>query len=468
MSIRALALCLLVVGLAGCGGSANKAGGPREKTVVLTLADHEPDIYELEQWVAAVERLSGGSIRIDVRNRWRDLDRNYEKDTVADLRAGKIDLAKIGARAWDLVGVTSFQALVTPLLVDSYELEEKALAPPLAKQMLAGLDRLDLVGLAILPGKLRKPFGVRRVFKNPDDFRGARVGIRPGRVAELTLRALDAFPVSYTTSSRSQVAALDGAELDTNTMIQYASGALGFTANINLWPRAITVAMNRRSFAALTDRQRAALLGAGPQVLVPMINSVVGADATAEAESLCAGGLRFVRAMPQDLAALQRAMEPVYATLESDPLTARLIAEIRRLKQAAHGADSPTCVRPKRSAPAGPSELDGVYHSRVTRKELLADRAYEFGEDNPSNYGDFRLEFSRGKFELTGSADGIPVGGRFSVAGHRVTLDAEYPADVAGLVFVDRWSRYRDTLSFTKATPGPTLLVVHPWRAAAG
>jgi TRAP-type C4-dicarboxylate transport system substrate-binding protein len=466
-SIGALAVCLLVAATPGCRHSTNKAGGASEQTVVLTLANHEPGSYEIEQWVAAVERLSGGSLRIELRNRWRDLDSDYEEDTVADLRAGKIDLAKIGARAWDLAGVTSFQALVAPLLVDSYELEQKALAPRLARRMLAGLDRLDLVGLAILPGKLRKPFGIRTVLKHPDDFHDARVGIRPGRVAELTLRALHALPVSYTPGSGSEVAALDAAELDTNTIIRYARGALGLTANVNLWPRAMTVAMNRRSFAALTDRQQAALVGAGPQVLVSMTSSV-RADAKEEAESLCAGGLRFIQALPQDLVALHRAVRPVYAKLESDPLTAELIAEIRTLKRTAPAADAPTCARRKESAPAAVSELDGVYHSRVTREELLADPAYQFGEDNPSNYGDFRLELAHGKFELTGSADGIPTGGSFSVDGHRVSLEAEYPVDVAGLVFVYRWSRYRDTLSFTKVTGGPTVLVVHPWRSTAG
>jgi hypothetical protein len=115
-----------VVPSAGCRESTNKAGGASQKTVVLTLANHEPDNYEIEQWPAAVEKLSRGSLHIDVRNRWRERDSDYEEHTVADLRAGKIDLAKIGARAWDLVGVTSFQALVAPLLVDSYELELEA------------------------------------------------------------------------------------------------------------------------------------------------------------------------------------------------------------------------------------------------------------------------------------------------------------------------------------------------------
>ena len=45
--------------------------------------------------------------------------------TLEDVKTGKVDMAWVGARAFDTVGVTSFQALVAPLLIDSYDLEAK-------------------------------------------------------------------------------------------------------------------------------------------------------------------------------------------------------------------------------------------------------------------------------------------------------------------------------------------------------
>ncbi len=49
----------------------------------------------------------------------------YEAGTLQDVKAGKVDMAWVGARAFDTVGVKSFQALLAPLLVDSYALEAK-------------------------------------------------------------------------------------------------------------------------------------------------------------------------------------------------------------------------------------------------------------------------------------------------------------------------------------------------------
>ena len=126
---------------------------------MLTLANHEEGPQDIQYWVEEVQRRSGGSLRIQVTNRWRDQEFAYDKATIADVQAGKVQLAKVNARVYDTVGVDSFQALVAPFLIDNHPLQRRVLESDLMGEMLAGTGKLGLVGLAVLPTKLRKPLG---------------------------------------------------------------------------------------------------------------------------------------------------------------------------------------------------------------------------------------------------------------------------------------------------------------------
>src|SRR5436190_17552804 len=110
----------------GCrGSSANKAGGPHAKsTLVLTMADWS-DGDGLEAFANQVERLSGGTMRIVAKTKWRHGQSRSENGLIGDISAGKADLGVAGSRAWDSVGVNSFRALHAPLLIDSYALQEE-------------------------------------------------------------------------------------------------------------------------------------------------------------------------------------------------------------------------------------------------------------------------------------------------------------------------------------------------------
>ena len=187
----------MVLAASACSGSnVDKAGGTRtEPPVVLTLANHEEGPQDVQYWVEEVQRRSGGSLRIQVTNRWRDQEFAYDKATIADVQAGKVQLAKVNARVYDTVGVDSFQALVAPFLIDNHPLQRRVLESDLMGEMLAGTGKLGLVGLAVLPTRLRKPLGVSRPLVTVEDYRGARVGTREGEVAKATFAALGATPV---------------------------------------------------------------------------------------------------------------------------------------------------------------------------------------------------------------------------------------------------------------------------------
>ena len=100
---------------------------------------------------SAVDRLSGGSVRIEVKEGYRFYDVDYERGTIEDVRSGVVDLAVVGARAWDAADVKCFNALVVPFLIDSYALRA-ARARKLPARRCSKESTLGLVGIAFLPG----------------------------------------------------------------------------------------------------------------------------------------------------------------------------------------------------------------------------------------------------------------------------------------------------------------------------
>jgi Bacterial extracellular solute-binding protein, family 7 len=148
--LAAVAVALAAAACSGPGG-VDKAGCTRAKPpVVLTLANHQQGPDDVQFWIEEVQRRSGGSLRIEVTNRWWDQEVASDEATIADVRAGRVQLAKVAARAYDNVGVDSFQALVAPLLIDNLTLERRVLESYLAGEMLVGISKLGLVGLAML------------------------------------------------------------------------------------------------------------------------------------------------------------------------------------------------------------------------------------------------------------------------------------------------------------------------------
>ena len=273
-----LTAAVLAALAAGCSVShADKAGGSRPaKPLVLTLAAHDDD-EAYSTFAAAVERLSHGAIAVKIIGNWgvtgdrRELD--FERGIIGAVRAGKVQLGIVGVRIWDTLGVDAFQALVAPFLIDSLELERRAIESPLASRALAMVEQHGVVGIAVLPGRLRRPLGITRPLIGVEDYRGAKIGTRPGAIARRTFRALGAQPATYVPTLLS---GFDGAENDPLTIAEnsYDEGARALTGNVVLWPKPQTIVMNRRAYDSLRPAQQRILRAAGREAVVPELEPV--------------------------------------------------------------------------------------------------------------------------------------------------------------------------------------------------
>ena len=177
---QAAVLAALAALVAGCGGhsGSNRVGGraaPPARTLLMADGGTDPD--ELEAFVQRVRELSGGTLRIKLHDSWRAGQTTWETGVIHDVQADKADLGWAAPR-WDTVGINSFRALNAPMLIDTYALQENVLAGPIVQPMLGALKALGLVGLSILPGQMRRPFGLRHPLVRPADFAGRRSACR--------------------------------------------------------------------------------------------------------------------------------------------------------------------------------------------------------------------------------------------------------------------------------------------------
>ena len=269
-------------------------------------------------------------------NVWRLLAADAEQQVVRAVAAGKVDLGWAGARVFDTMGVTSFQALQAPMLIDSYALEQAVIAGDMPGQMLQGLDKVGVRGLGVLADGLRKPIAVKQPLLGAADWRGITFGTFKSQGQAQAIRSLGATPMEVFGRSRNEALSdgkLQGFEL--NLLVYERDGlahrAPYVTANVNLWPQMDVLFANPGRLAALTGQQRGWLQQAAQDAAG---RSVGLADRDAQSlRNTCQSGARFANASQADLAALRKAFAPVYASLEQDPQTKAFIEQIQALKR---------------------------------------------------------------------------------------------------------------------------------------
>src|SRR5215218_1899675 len=234
---------LAVALLAGCGSErSDRAGGEkavRAKVLVMANAQYQPD--ELAALGEAVERVSDGRLRLKWINEYgAGRDGNPEVNVVRDVSAGKADLGWAATRIFDELGVTAFNPLHAPMLIDSYELEEKVLGDDVVEPILESLGELGLRGVGVLPGPMRRPFG-KHPLRALEDWAGASIGSSGGDQVGKALHAIGARrELEY---SGEDTRRIDGLDTHVAAVLpnRYQRSVPYLTGNVVLWARPLVV-----------------------------------------------------------------------------------------------------------------------------------------------------------------------------------------------------------------------------------
>jgi TRAP-type C4-dicarboxylate transport system substrate-binding protein len=382
-----LGAALVGVFASGCSlgddsGAGDKAGGS-ETPIVLRMAygynprEGQPDEPMIRYFAGRVAKLSHGTLRVRlVFNAAGQAVPGIEERVARMVRSGRFDLGWVATRAWDQLGIRSFQALQAPFLISDTGLLGRVVTGPIGDEMLSGLRRRRMTGLAIVPELLRHPVGRRHELVSLDDFAGARIRDIPSQATDALLSALGATPVHVSGAAEGgELGRIDGEEAS----IARARGGWTATANVVFFGKANSLFANPAALARLTEEQRAALRTAARETARHVAATLP--SERDEARAYCSAG-RIALATRRQVADLRRAARPVYDQLERDQQTRSLIAAIRRLKHAMptrRGATPEPCKDVERTPaatlkPRSPSTFNGTYRWRLTAAGALRAR----------------------------------------------------------------------------------------------
>jgi TRAP-type C4-dicarboxylate transport system substrate-binding protein len=433
---------LALAGLAACTAQAAQPSEP--VTLTMFHIDGGPDLDPAVDWFAeAVSDASGGLVTVEVVRGCCEDALDIEEDLIAQVAAGGADLGWVGTRAFEGLGVEELLPLTAPFLVDGYGLQQSIIESEAAHSAVTAVGDAGVIGLALMPGQMRRPLAVEAPLVDPGDWAGVPVASFHSAQNARAFEALGAKPQDVTFEQRDvgiferTILALENSltmqDLEREDALPYA------TTNVALWPR-ISALIAAPDSPAVTDAGvRQILLDAADAVAV-RTTDFVAIDHAAMA-SACERGARFAEASASQLDELRTAVKPIWDELAAGEATSALFAEIERARAVA--APEPLGIPTGCTGTAASALPDGsgdvtVVNGRWATPEYTYEGLIGAGlpeREARNAEGQFVLEFHNGDFELqatTPRGEVFGCVGDYSIEGERLTVNYEAGGDCGG------------------------------------
>jgi len=496
MTLRKPAALMIALSLltAGCAAASDKSGGTDpHQVLVLASNDGNPvSAPAVARFVDRVSELSGGRVQVKISPNWGG--GGDEARVIRDVAAGRAVLGWSGTRAFDTVGVTSFEPLHAPFLISSYAAQAAVVKDRLSSDMLATLQPLGLTGLALGADELRMPAAASKPLLTPSDFNGLRFGTIASTVQTRSLAALGAQPVTIRFPRSPDTDGLGGVETMWWTYAaQHQDEFLPFvTGNAVLWPRTVVIFANTKGLAGLDRTTRGWVERASADAQA--WSTVHAADLVpTQLTDPCSRGLRIATATSVQLKALRAAAEPVYTWLRGDPALAKSLDRIQALVASAEPDPAPsvpdTCSYHPGDETRQPASVpvltaagrvgtfpQGTYRYAASVDDLVAGGLAQSDAENNAGVLDWTMQGGRWRSVSKPALVDVPhypsnptCEGLYDVQGHtvRFTTTSRYSdGDCAPATWSARWTIRDRTLTWTAVDPADfgTVWAVKPWQ----
>lgn len=150
------------------------------------------------KFIEQVKTLSNGNLLIEpIWDAAPDTTDGPEVGIIRLVLGDQADLGLAGSRAFDLEGITSFQALQAPFLITNDALSRAVATSDISTRMLDSLSSAGVVGLTMWPEDLRHPFSVMpdKPILDPQDFAGLTIRAVPSGITYTLMESLSAIPM---------------------------------------------------------------------------------------------------------------------------------------------------------------------------------------------------------------------------------------------------------------------------------
>ncbi|MDH3684873.1 MAG: TRAP transporter substrate-binding protein [Myxococcales bacterium] len=313
----AIPLALLVFALAcaaiGCSGAES---GSRTLLLAHVLPPEHAVHRALVRMGETLDRETQGSLRLQIRH---SAQLGAEKELLEKVQAGQIQLTKVSTNALDSL-VPELGVFALPWLFRDHAHFVAATEGPLGRELLRAADRVGLRALVYYEAGARS-FYSREPITGLESLRGLRVRVQQSPTMIATLAALGAIPVPIPFGPELTLALKKGERVSAAennppsywTEEHYRSAPYYFLDGHTRAPDLLL--MNGAAWQALSESERAALLGAA-QESATWQRETWYAEEEALLRRLEDGGVKITREV--DTQPFIAATQPVYAELPDD------------------------------------------------------------------------------------------------------------------------------------------------------
>jgi len=355
-----------------------------------------------------------------------------EGGALAELQAGTADVSVIRADRLVEAGAESLAPLQAPLVVTNNEQAAAIAADPIAETLMSDLRDIGLVGIALAPGGLRHPFGYGEPLLGPADYEGQTINTRVGPGVDAIIAALGA-DVDHSVGQEREDGALSGRLRGIEVSLQQYQAVTApavLTTDVVLYEKFDVIVVRADAFDSLSPAQQEELAKLATKAVSSAVDSRQSEEeGFAEWCSLPHGAA--VLAGPDQVAAIDAALEPVVDDLRADGAAATAIDRMIALHD---GTVDPTPSTCEAAALVGDDEfvvepvgdqtvLDGVWRLEVNEQELT-DAGVNF-HDAQVNAGVWTLTITNGIADVD-QPRGENCSWQFVFAGDNVSLNQSY------------------------------------------
>lgn len=291
-----------------------------------------PTVQALAYMGTIVERQSYGRLLVKPPG---EADRDSENFTIAQVRNGSLDMARVSLAALNAV-VPLTALLSAPFLLRSSVQAQRVLEGPIGAEILADLEKHDLIGLCLYDAGARSIYSVDRPVRSLADVKGMRVRAQPGDIATTFWQNFGAIPLAIPYSRIGDALRARALDAATGNWLSFVAGnhypaAQYFTPTEHARPPNVVI-FSRQVWLGLPEVDRTLLVTAARESAVRQRQLLeayeVQARRTAEA-----AGVKIVD--DADLKSFQAPMSDLYFKLYPDP---RQQLMLKRIQAAAGGS----------------------------------------------------------------------------------------------------------------------------------
>lgn len=269
-----------------------------------------------EKFKELAEKYTNGKVKVEV---YHNSTLYKDKEELEAMQLGAVQMLAPSNSKFGPIGIKEFEVFDLPFVIPNRAALRKITEGPIGAKMLKLMEAKGMVGLAYWDNGF-KQMSANKPLKNPEDYKGLKFRIQSSKVLEAQFRALGAIPQVMAFSEvyqALQTGVVDGQENTwSNMYTQKMHEVQKYITETNHGYIGYVVVVNKPFWDGLPADVRGQLEKAMKDATVYANEISEKENQEARVDIVKAGKSQILTPTGAELAAMRKAMEPIYHDME--------------------------------------------------------------------------------------------------------------------------------------------------------